>query len=245
MSLHKALNALRRRLAGLPARGAAAPISPEVRNDLYLAHLAVYDFAAGLAEEGQVLDLGCGTGYGADRLARAGASRVVGVEPDGRCLAYARRHWLSGARRGLRFVQGAAEDLGGDLGLFDLVVAANLFPHVASPKAVLDSVVLRLAPGGTLVASVPPVVDERTMEVHRASGLHRSNLYLWDWESLFRKRFKEIHLHRLVPPAGLDLSSPAPSRFGVEDFRIEEIPLADLSQAGSLAAIFVGLGPRV
>ncbi len=249
MSLHKALNALRRRLAGLPARGAAAPVSPEVRNDLYMAHLAVYAFAAGLVEEGQVLDLGCGTGYGADRLARAGASRVVGVDPDERCLAYARRHWLShtgpNTRPGLRFVSGAAEDLGGDLGLFDLVVAANLFPHVASPKTVLDSVVLRLAPGGALVASVPPVVDERTMEAHRASGLHRSNLYLWDWESLFRKRFKEIHLHRLVPPAGLDLSSPAPSRFGVEDFRIEEIPLADLNEAGSLAAIFVGLGPRV
>jgi len=79
----------------------------------------------------------------------------------------------------------------------------------------------------------------------RASGLHRSNLYLWDWESLFRKRFKEIRLHRLTPPAGLDLSNPAPSKHSAEDFKVEEISPARPGDAGSLAAVFVGRGPRI
>jgi len=45
-ALHKALNAFRRWRAGLPPRGG---VSPEVRNDLYQALLAVYVFAARFA----------------------------------------------------------------------------------------------------------------------------------------------------------------------------------------------------
>jgi len=236
-SLHKILNAFRRWSTGLPARGGVSPVSPEVGNDLFVAHLAVYEFAAGLAQDVRVLDLGCGTGYGADRLAEEG--EVVGVDPDDRSLAYGRKNFPD-----IRFVSGMAETLSDDLGLFGLIVAANVLPHLESPKAALDAAVRRLTPDGVLVASVPPIVDERTMETHKAGGLHRANLYLWDWESLFRKRFREIHLYRLTPPAGLDLSSPSPSRFRVEDFKTEEISPAQLGDAGSLAAIFVGRGPR-
>lgn len=236
--LHKALNAFQRWRAGLPARGGESPVSPEVRNDLYMAHMAVYEFAAGLARDVRVLDLGCGTGYGTDRLSEEG--EAVGIDPDERSLCYARKHFPD-----VRFVSGTAESLPDDLGLFGLIVAANVLPHLESPKAALGSAVLRLTADGTFVGSVPPILDERMMEEHKATGLHRSNLYLWDWESLLRRRFKEVRLHRLTPPAGLDLSSPAPSRFRAEDFKVEEISPARPGDAGTLAAVFVARVPRL
>ena len=52
----------------------AGPVSPEVTNDLFLAHLAVYDFAARFAPGLRVLDLGCGTGYGSAHLLAAAES---------------------------------------------------------------------------------------------------------------------------------------------------------------------------
>jgi SAM-dependent methyltransferase len=239
-TLQRAVNALRRLKAGLPARGR---VSPEVPNDLFQAHLALYVFASTLAGGKRVLDLGCGTGYGSARMAGAGAASVVGLDSDAKSLAYARRRYSGPA---VRFVQGTAEAPPGDLGTFDLVVAANLLPHLASPAAAVDAAARLLAPQGALLASVAPVVDDRTMEQHRAAGIHRSNLYLWDWESLFRKWFQEIRLFQAVPPAGatLDFTAPSPSRTRADDFGFEEVPLARLASVGGLGAVFLCRGVR-
>jgi SAM-dependent methyltransferase len=238
-------NAWRRLRHGLPARG--GPVSPEVANDLFVAHLAVYDFAGKLAAGRRVLDLGCGTGYGSAHLLEAGAAAVVGLDPDERSLAYARRRF-DGPR--LRFVRGRAEDLPAALPAaaerFELIVAANLLPHLAAPEAALSAALRVLDATGTLLASVPPIADDRTMDQHRAAGVHRSNLYLWDWESLLRRHFGELRLHRLLPPAGarLDLGDPRPSRLALAEFRVEDVPLSRLDQAGTLTAIFACTSSR-
>src|SRR5687768_3548421 len=84
-------NAWRRLRGGLPVRG--GPVSPEVPNDLFQAHAAVYVFAARYAAGRRVLDLGCGSGYGAARLAAAGANEVVGLDLDPRLIGYAGRRF--------------------------------------------------------------------------------------------------------------------------------------------------------
>jgi SAM-dependent methyltransferase len=236
----RAANAFSRLRSGLPLRGG---VSPEVPNDLFQAHLALYLFAAGLAAGKRVLDLGCGTGYGTARLAEAGAAGVLGIDSDPACVAYARRRF---ARPGVRFAAGDAESLEEPPGAFDLVFAPYLLPRLASPAPALGAVARLLAPEGTFAASVPPIVDEEAMEQHRESGLHPSVLYLWDWESLLRRRFEELRLVRLDPPRGarLDFTDPFPSRLRAEQFLFEEVSLADPRSAGTLSAIFVCRGPR-
>jgi SAM-dependent methyltransferase len=238
-------NAWRRLRHGLPARGGR--VSPEAANDLFLAHLAAYDFAARFAADRRVLDLGCGTGYGSAHLLAAGAAAVVGLDPDAASIAYATRRF-GGPR--LRFVRGRAEELPSVPAVaeerFGLIVAANLLAHLAAPGEALAAVARVLAADGSLVASVPPIVDDRTMDQHRASGVHRSNRYLWGWESLLRDAFAELRLFRLLPPTGarLDLGDPRRSRLALADFRCEELPLSNLDEAGSLTAIFVAGSPR-
>ncbi len=239
--LRRASNALRRVAAGLPARGV---VSPEVADDLFQAHLALYLFAARYAVGRRVLDLGCGTGYGAARLVASGAASVVGLDVDQRLIRYARKRF---AGPSVRFVVARAEALGGDLGLFDTVVAANLLAHLDQPALAIDQASRHLQPEGTLIASVPPIADDRAMEAHRAAGGHRSSLYLWDWETQIKRRFHDLALFRLAPPPGaaIDLADSSPSRLSAADFRAEEIALARSREAGSLAAIFVASRPRL
>ncbi|HWM89938.1 MAG TPA: class I SAM-dependent methyltransferase [Thermoanaerobaculia bacterium] len=213
-------------------------VSPEVPNDTYQALLALYVFGSRFAAGKRVLDLGCGTGYGSARLASAGVE-VVGLDADEGKLSYARKKFPN-----VRFVQGSAENPPADLGTFGLILAVDLLPHLQSPNLVVEWAVRHLEPEGTFVASVPPIVDERTMEQHKGSGLHRMSLYLWNWESLFRRRFKEVKLFGAFPPDGarLDLSDPSPSRVRAEDFRFDEVSPANPATAGSLSAVLVGSG---
>ena len=83
------------------------------------------------------------------------------------------------------------------------------------------------------------------MDAQRASGVHRANRYLWDWEALLRARFRGLRLFRLDPPPGarLDLADPRRSRLAAGDFRWEEVSLASLAGAGTLAAAFVASSP--
>lgn len=238
---HKALNAFRRWRAGLPARGG---VSPEAPNDLYQALSAVYAFAARFAAGRRVLVLGCGTGYGCARLAEAGgAAEAVGVDADERSLAYARKRFAPSAGK-IRFVQGAADAPPVDLGTFGLIVAVDVLPHVENPASVLDWAARHLEPDGVFFASVPPIVDERIMEQHRQSGLHRVSLYLWTWESLFRRRFRDLRIYGTFPPAGarLDLADPSPSRLRAEDFRFDEVAVDRPAAAGTLSAVLMSRG---
>jgi SAM-dependent methyltransferase len=237
-AIHKALNAFRRWRAGLPVRGG---VSPEVPNDLYQAHLALYAFASRFAAGKRILDLRCGTGYGSARLAAADASEVIGLDTDDRCLAYARKRF---AGPKLRFVQGTVEATPGDLGRFGLILALDVLPHLPSPAPLVEWAAGHIEPDGIFLASVPPVVDERTLEQHRASGLHRMSLYLWNWESLLRRHFREVKIYGTIPPDGatLDLSDPSPSKLRAEDFRFEEVSPAKPASAGTLSALLLGRG---
>jgi 2-polyprenyl-3-methyl-5-hydroxy-6-metoxy-1,4-benzoquinol methylase len=105
----------------------------------------------GEAEGLRVLDVGCGTGRHAVRLAAEGAN-VVGLDPTPEMLARAvAKAEAAGLAVDLRL--GGVEDLDPGQGQFDLVLCCLVLSHVED----LDSAVARLAghlvPGGRLVIS--------------------------------------------------------------------------------------------
>ncbi len=231
-------NAAARLLAGLPMRGPV--ISPEVPNDLFQAHRAFYAFASRFVAGRELLDLGCGTGYGTADLIAAGARRAVGLDSDARSIRYARRHFRL---PGLTFHQATAERLPERLGRFDRIVLGNVLTHLTDPDAALATAAELLASDGAeglLIASVPPILDGQTLSQHRALKA-RSPRFLWDWQEALAAQFSTLRLFRCLPPEGVhpDFGDPAPSRFSPSDFRFEEIPLKNLDDVGGLAAVFV------
>jgi SAM-dependent methyltransferase len=114
-------------------------------------HVARYRWAAALVEGKRVLDAGCGTGYGAELLAREGAASVVGVDVDREVIEAAQREG-SGA---VTFAAADLRELPADLGTFDAIVCFEVLEHIDEPEAALDRLAASLAPDGLLVVSSP------------------------------------------------------------------------------------------
>ncbi|MPZ22998.1 MAG: methyltransferase domain-containing protein [Dehalococcoidia bacterium] len=234
------LNVVRRRLAGLTLFG--ENISPEVKNDLYWAHLSIYLFFAGYVAGRRVLDLGCGSGYGTAHLADSGASEAVGVDLDGNNIRYARKRFAAGRAR---YQAGNAERLDGGLGAFEVVVSSNMFEHLNDVDAALDGVARHLIPGGTLIIAVPPITDSEAMAHQRSLRYHRTNLYAGDWQAKLRARYGSVQAYRHLPPAGrsLDFADPFPSEPCAPEFQFLPSELDELRAQPTLTAIFVCADP--
>lgn len=121
-------------------------------SDLYHEHMARYLFAAQWAQGRDVLDAGCGAGYGSAVLASAGAQSVLGVDIAPDAVAYAQQHYSCS---GLAF---AVKDIGHldlpDAG-FDLIVSFEVIEHLDDPALLVQSAARLLRPDGLFVVSTP------------------------------------------------------------------------------------------
>ena len=229
--VRRALNLGRRAVAGLTLFG--ENVSPEVPNDLFVAHLSIYHFAARFARGARVLDLGCGAGYGSAYLHSAGAAIVLGLDLDPRNIRYAKRH-----SRSVQFRQADAEHLPPNLGTFDLVIASNVLEHVHDVTRTLDALGDLLVPAGRLVLAVPPITDELSMRDNEAIPYHRSNYYVAQWIEMLTARFAEVTSYRHFWRDGVqpDFGDPFPSRLTPDHFLFEK---SDLLSQPTLTALFV------
>ncbi|MEV1171507.1 methyltransferase domain-containing protein [Nonomuraea sp. NPDC049784] len=106
---------------------------------------------------GRILDLGCSQGTLSILAARRG-DQVAGVDIEEEAIAFAGRlaaELPADVAARLAFLRGEGERLCFPDGCFDSAVAGELLEHVADPGAVLTELHRVLAPGGTLLLSVP------------------------------------------------------------------------------------------
>ncbi len=112
-------------------------------------HRAFYDFAASRVAGAAVLDAGCGTGFGTQRLAGA-AKRAVGIDLKDKLLHYGRAQY---GAPGLDFIVMDANRLGFADGSFDVVVADELLEHLREHRPFLDEARRVLRPGGLFICA--------------------------------------------------------------------------------------------
>ncbi len=127
----------------------------------------------------KVLDVGCGSGYHAWRMAGAGAALVVGIDPSLLFLAQfnAIRHFMA-APPNVHFLPLGIESVPENLAAFDTVFSMGILYHRRSPMDHLFDLKGCLRPGGELVLETLVVEgDENSVLVPRGRYAKMRNVW--------------------------------------------------------------------
>ena len=170
-------------------------------------HRARYWWASRVVAGKDVLDAGCGVGYGIEILASAGAATVSGVDIDPAALREAEDRFGESAAT---IVEGDLQDLPLDDDSFDVVVCFEAIEHVEDGGRALAEFRRVLRPDGLLLVSSPNpdvypsgnehhVHEYRPAELAAAVGEHFSHV---------RGYRQHAWLASTIEPADDDAASP-------------------------------------
>lgn len=155
---------------------------PTFAQKMYQEHVARYAFAAQFTKGKEVLDVGCGVGYGTQWLAREGAKSVLGIDLAEDAIDHARKNYFhpAVAYRALNAAELDVEDS------MDVVVCFELIEHVRDQVRVLDGIKSALRQDGVLVISTPRPLEE--IRTH----FHEHELDFEELRDLLKKRFRYV-----------------------------------------------------
>ncbi len=136
-------------------------------------HVRRYRTAEQFVAQKRVLDIACGTGYGSRMLKDAGAVSVTGVDLSSEAVAYATATYQCD---GVSYHEGNAEEFTSTR-QFDVVTSFETLEHLPNPEVFLGRMRDCLAPGGTLLISVP------IGETRHIDGFH---LHVFEREDIYR-----------------------------------------------------------
>jgi len=119
---------------------------------IYVMHAASYAFAERYCHGKRVLDLGCGSGYGVNRLSSV-AESIVGVDVSEEAVAFAREAYPRGNSR-FEIIEPNGS-LPFERESFDVVLSFQVIEHVEDELHYLREAHRVLKSGGTLVVITP------------------------------------------------------------------------------------------
>lgn len=160
----------------------AADCEPTFAQKMYQEHLARYAFAAQFAVGADVLDVGCGVGYGSQWLGKSGAKSVLGFDLSEAAVDHARMNYFHPAVS-YKVADATAIEPGDG---YDLVTCFELIEHIAPQEHVLDLIKGALREEGVFVISTPRPLDQIRTHFH----VHEMN-----FEELYRmlgQRFRNV-----------------------------------------------------
>lgn len=135
----------------------AHPDDPAFRGTIYEERLCErYAFCPPFVRQRDVLDVPCGTGWGSSLL--SGYASLTGLDIDSSAIDYAHAHYP-----GIRFVEGAMQNLPFDDHQFDAIVCLEGLEHITLSDAwrFLREAHRVLRHSGTIIVTAPLLCDGR------------------------------------------------------------------------------------
>jgi SAM-dependent methyltransferase len=121
---------------------------------IYLFHIVTYDYVRNLIHNREVLDFGCGSGYGTARIADA-CKQVVGIDISSDAIDYACEKFTADNLQFKLIAPVEESPLPFADQSFDVVLSFQVIEHVADVDRYLGEVARVLRPGGIFIAATP------------------------------------------------------------------------------------------
>ena len=177
------------RLQSRVASHAGERVCPDDANPLFEAHLENYRFMSQFVSGANVLDIGCGCGYGSHFLLKAGAQQVYGIDYSRKALRYARRHYKDSM---LTFLRMNAEALTFSDASFDVVVSLENLEHLAQPTRCIAESRRVLRPNGMLLLATPNKDISSPLMEKCPNPFHTVEFDYDSLDGLLRQHFAEV-----------------------------------------------------
>jgi len=153
---------------------------------IYNEHLIRYGLAKKFVKGKIVLDIACGSGYGAKILAGAGARKVVAVDIDQQAINSAKENYY---HKNIEYTAGDAEKIRKDSKTFDVVVSFETIEHLKNPDKFLSEISRVIKDEGLAIISTP------NQDVsHEKNPFHFHEFRRNEFESIISKHFKRYKI---------------------------------------------------
>ena len=170
-----------------------AMFSAEVAYD----HFARYRLAERYFEGKNIVEMGCGAGYGTHSLARVTGS-IMGVDLSEEAVSYASRRYNS---PNLRYQVGDVTNLPYEAGSFDAAVSFEVIEHLERPEDLVLEAKRLIRDDGIFVVSTP---DKQTYSNERNSvnPHHLKEMYPLEFKEILERNFEHVQIYRQGALAG-------------------------------------------
>jgi len=158
---------------------------------MYLRHLFAYQFSKKyLQKDFEVLDLGCGEGYGTDLLSQS-VNSIIGIDVDPEVVKYAQEKYGS---QNCRFEVYDGAMIRYQEKKFDVITSFQVIEHVKDDHLFIEEIHRLLKPGGWFIMTTP----NKTMRMRPLqkpfNRFHIREYYPHELRNLLEKKFSRVDI---------------------------------------------------
>jgi O-antigen biosynthesis protein len=154
-------------------------------------HIARYRFTERFLAGKEIVDLGCGAGYGSHALSKV-ARQVSGIDLSQEAVTHAVTHYQV---PNLKYEVGDVTAVPYEDGTFDVAVSFEVIEHLDNPEELVVEAKRIIKEGGVFIVSTP---DKQTYSNERNSVnlYHPSEMYAPEFEELLTRHFSNVRIYR-------------------------------------------------
>lgn len=153
-------------------------------------HFCAYKFAKDFVPGKDVLDIGCGEGYGSDFLSNY-AQSVLGIDYDKDVISYAKDKYDN---KNLQFLVLDIKDLGSLNGKFDVICSFQNIEHIRDTDKLLKDVSSLLNDNGVFICSTCNMKDASPRRTVPFNKFHVKEYLINEFRNLLKTHFKNIEM---------------------------------------------------